>query len=67
MCIYFPDLLPVCGCPDCRACIDRELPLPLPAATSPRAARWRDLLACRHFLAVTIEAPLGAPPVIRSA
>lgn len=64
MCIYFPDLLPVCGCPDCRTCIDRELPLPLPVRLSPREARWRDLLACRHLVVVAIESPLHRLPML---
>ncbi|BAR61765.1 hypothetical protein [Bradyrhizobium diazoefficiens] len=67
MCIYFPDLLLVCGCPDCGVCVDRELPFPPPTTISARDMRWRKLLASRHFVAVAIEAPLADTPVIRSA
>lgn len=77
MCIYFPDLPLICGCPDCRVCVDRELPLPLPSAfPAARAERWRDLISpddserLAIVLDVSLEAPLlgpGAALIIRSA
>jgi hypothetical protein len=65
MCIHFPDLLPACGCPDCRVCVDRELPLPLPQpAAAPagngfplaRNERLAELLEHRAFAPETIFA-----------
>ncbi|MBR1170508.1 hypothetical protein [Bradyrhizobium liaoningense] len=72
MCVYFPDLMLACGCPDCRACVDRELPLPLPDARvgtvgslqSARASRWRELLAVQCRIAVAMDAPLSRTPVL---
>lgn len=74
MCIFFPDLTPVCGCPDCQVCVDRELPLPLPAPQgtgsgfpSARAERWRELLDTSRRIDVALEAPLFGRPALRSA
>ncbi|MBW7966769.1 hypothetical protein [Bradyrhizobium sp. BR 10261] len=66
MCIHFPDRLPICGCPDCRVCIDRELPLPAPANpfSAARAARWHGLLAAQRTLAVALEASLSRKPIL---
>lgn len=59
MCVYFPDLLLACGCPDCSVCVDRELPLPLPDARG--VSQWREV-QCR--ISVGIEAPLSRTPVL---
>ncbi|BAL77068.1 hypothetical protein [Bradyrhizobium cosmicum] len=80
MCVFFPDLAPVCGCPDCRVCVDRELPLPLPDETRPgsgftlaRQRRIGELMVARAFapeavalrVACVLEAPLLGRPAFR--